>query len=204
MTFILGLTGSMATGKSTVLSLFTQNHIPTYSADAAVHDLYRGEAVPQLQPIFPNAIVDGQIDRQKLSAALMSAPEKLKTLEDIVHPLVRQKSQNFIDRARADNTLLVLLEIPLLFETKSTYPIDGIAVTWCNDDIQRQRALARDGMNVEKLERLLARQMPQADKKQRANFLIDTGKSLAETESDIKIIIAACLSGDIPKIGSHI
>lgn len=203
MTFILGLTGSMATGKSTVLSLFAQNHIPTYSADAAVHDLYRGEAVPQLQPIFPNAIVDGQIDRQKLSADLMAAPEKLKKLEDIVHPLVRQKSQNFIDHARADNAPLAVLEIPLLFETKSTYPIDGIAVTWCNDDIQRQRALARDGMNVEKLERLLARQTPQADKKQRANFLIDTGKSLAETQTDIKAIIAACLSGDIPKIGSY-
>lgn len=192
MTFILGLTGSIATGKSTVLDLFEKQGIPTNSADAIVHELYEAEAVGPVEKAFPGVTTNGHIDRQKLGEMLVKQPERLKDLEAIVHPLVHQKTEAFLKAQQEAGVSLAILEIPLLFETDVDYPIDAVAVTWCPETVQRARALARPGMTVEKLETILARQMPQAQKKQIADFVVDTGTSLADTAEQIAHIIEQC------------
>lgn len=192
MTFVLGLTGSIATGKSTVLGLFGKAGIPVVSADEIVHELYRNEAVAPVGALFPEAVSKGEIDRGMLAASLAGKSDRLNALEKIVHPMVRQKIAQYLDHQRRKHAELVVVEIPLLFETNADYPVDAIAVTWCDPALLRQRALARPGMNVEKLEAILARQLPQDDKKQRADFLIDTGVSLAQTAEQVTQIIADC------------
>lgn len=190
--FVLGLTGSIATGKSTVLGFFAELGVPTCSADTAVHDLYSGEAVAPVVKAFPGVVVEGIVDRGKLAARLVAQPERIGELEAIVHPLVREKMLAFLKTMKARGEALVVLEIPLLFETRNRYPLDAIAVTWCSEGEQRRRALERGGMSVEKFESMLARQMPQAEKKTRADFLVDTGKSLAETRADVAHIAETC------------
>ncbi len=188
----LGLTGSMATGKSTVAAMFAKRDIPIYDADKAVHDLYEGEAVPVVAAQFPDAIMDGKIDRKALSKLVLGDKKKLAQLEALVHPLVHQKMHEFLVQNQQSGETLVILEIPLLFETGKDYPLDKIAVTFCADDIQKQRALARDGMTEEKFEAIKARQMPQSEKKQRADFLIDTGLSPVETQQVVDDVIKTC------------
>lgn len=190
MTYILGLTGSMATGKSTVLAMFRDLGVPVISADEVVHALYEAEAVAPLAAAFPGVTANGRVDRQKLSALLVDHPEKLAALEAIVHPLVFEKTMAFVTACREKQTTLAVLEIPLLFETANTYPLDGIAVTWCAPDIQKRRIMARPGMTVDKFETMLARQMPQDEKKKRADFLINTGIPLDETRQQVADIVA--------------
>jgi len=190
--FALALTGSIATGKSTVLSMFADEGIPTYSADQAVHELYASSAVEPLSKLFPDCVRDGEVDRKKLSAFLVAQPDKIAQLEAIVHPLVREKMEQFLHRSALDHVDMVVLEIPLLFETGTAYPVNGIAVTYCSNALQRQRALTRPGMSEEKLDTILARQMPQEEKKRRADFIIDTGTDLVETKAEVEKIIAAC------------
>lgn len=199
MTRILALTGSMATGKSTVLDMLAQLGLPVFSADQAVHEIYRGPAIAPLEAEFgPLRGADGAIDRQKLAAILTQAPEKLSVLEKIVHPLVFAQAQNFIERQADNGVPLAVLEIPLLFETKNGYRPEWVAATWCSDALQRQRALARPGMTVEKLEAMLARQLPQAEKKRRADFLIDTGAQLEDTRRQVRAMLAAIRTGAAP------
>lgn len=188
----LGLTGSMATGKSTVAAMFAKRDIPIFDADKAVHDLYEGEAVPVVAAQFPDAIIDGKIDRKALSKLVLGDKEKLAQLEALVHPLVHQKMREFLSQNQQSGETLVILEIPLLFETGKDYPLDKIAVTFCADEIQKQRALAREGMTEEKFEAIKARQMPQIEKKQRADFLIDTGLSPVETQQVVDDVIKTC------------
>lgn len=188
----LGLTGSMATGKSTVAAMFAKRNIPIYDADKAVHDLYEGEAVPVVAAQFPDAIIDGKIDRKALSKLVLGNKEKLAQLEALVHPLVHQKMREFLAQSQQSGETLVILEIPLLFETGKDYPLDKIAVTFCADEIQKKRALAREGMTEEKFEAIKARQMPQSEKKQRADFLIDTGMSPVETQQVVDDVIKTC------------
>ncbi len=190
--FALGLTGSIATGKSTVLALFKDQGIPVYSADDAVHALYQGEAVTPVEALFPGVAENGVINRQKLAGALIAAPDRIGELEAVVHPLVHQKMQQFLDDTAADGADLAVLEIPLLFETGKDYPVDAVAVTACSDAEQRRRALARPGMSVEKLETILARQMPQAEKKRRAGFIINTDVPLPDTRAEVIEIIEKC------------
>ncbi len=190
--FALGLTGSIATGKSTVLALFKDQGIPVYSADDAVHALYQGEAVTPVEALFPGVAENGVINRQKLAGALIAAPDRIGELEAVVHPLVHQKMQQFLDDTAADGADLAVLEIPLLFETGKDYPVDAVAVTACSDAEQRRRALARPGMSVEKLETILARQMPQAEKKRRAGFVINTDVPLPVTRAEVIEIIEKC------------
>lgn len=190
--FVLGLTGSIATGKSTALEIFAQSGAKIYSADAAVHDLYQGDAVAPVEKAFPGVTVNGQIDRQKLGQILVADPIRLQELEAIVHPLVHRQMIAFLDDAQKTDTELAVLEIPLLFETAKKYPVDAVAVTICSDEEQRRRALARKGMTVEKLESILARQMSQADKKQRADFVINTDHGIDDTTKQIALIIAEC------------
>ncbi|AVX02838.1 dephospho-CoA kinase [Maritalea myrionectae] len=191
---VLGLTGSIATGKSTVAGMFAKRNIPIYDADKAVHELYAGEAVAAMGNLFPDAIVDGKIDRAALSKKVLGQPESFAKLEALIHPMVQQKMHNFLDQATENKEKLAILEIPLLFETGKSYPTDFVAVTFCAPDIQKQRALAREGMNEQKFEAILARQMPQSEKRKRADFEIDTGTSLEQTQSAVDEIIKACLA----------
>lgn len=188
----LGLTGSMATGKSTVAAMFAKRDIPIYDADKAVHELYQNEAVSPVGKVFPKAINNGKVDRTVLAAEVLGDKEKLAQLEAIVHPLVHQKMHEFLTLHQTAGQSLVILEIPLLFETGKDYPLDRIAVTFCDDGIQKERALARPGMTINKFEAIKARQMPQNEKKRLANFLIDTGQTQEQTQQMVDDIIQTC------------
>jgi dephospho-CoA kinase len=192
--FRLGLTGSIATGKSTVLNMFKDRDIPVYSADQAVHELYEGEASQSIEAHFPGVTENGKVQRDKLAAHLIARPEAFEKLEEIVHPLVRGKMLAFLDREAARGAGLAVLEVPLLFETGYPYPFDGVAVVICSDAEQRRRALDRRGMSVEKLDAILARQVPQAEKRQRADFVINTDQPLKATAAEVDAVIAHYLN----------
>lgn len=187
----LGLTGSIATGKSTVLEMFRARGVPVFSADETVHALYRGEAVPVVERLIPGVSHNGMIDRAALAGHIMSNPGLLKELEAAVHPLVRQRMGGFVANARSTGAPLAVVDIPLLYETGFDYRLDGVIVTVVDPDEQRRRALARPGMTVEKLDAILARQMPQADKAKRATYVIDTNGSIAETQEAVDALIDA-------------
>jgi dephospho-CoA kinase len=191
--FRLGLTGSIATGKSTTLRAFADLGIPVFSSDDAVHDLYRAEAVPPVEAVFPGVTTDGAIDRGKLSAILVAHPERLRSLEAIVHPLVRAGIYWFLAAAEASGAKLAVVDIPLLFERGIDWGFDAVAVTVCDDAEQRRRALARPGMTVEKLDAILARQMPQAEKRARADYILDTGTSIDSTRADVAALVGKLL-----------
>ena len=188
--FKLGLTGSIATGKSTVLAAFAAQGVPTFSADAAVHELYAGEAVAPIEAEFPGVSRNGVVDRPELARRLVGKPERLNVLEAIVHPLVRQKIAQFLIDAEAQGAELAVVEIPLLYENGVDWGFDAVVVTTVGADEQRRRALARPGMTVEKLDAILARQMPQAEKLKRADYAIDTSVSIAETGAAIAQLVA--------------
>ena len=187
---ILGLTGSIGMGKTTAANMFADNGVPVYSADDAVHQLYSGRAAPLIEAAFPGAVVDGTVDRTKLSSAVLGKPEALKKLESIIHPLVHEEEAAFLARARADGTDIALIDIPLLFETGGQSRVDKVAVVSAPADIQRERVLSRAGMTEAKFEAILARQMPDAEKRARADFVIDSSGDFDETRAQIKAIIA--------------
>ena len=187
----LGLTGSIATGKSTVLAAFKNLGVPVFSADAAVAELYAGEAVEPVAALFPGVATDGQIDRQKLAQRLAADPALFQKLEAVVHPLVRARIKDFLQGQEAAGEALAVVEVPLLFESGYDYGFDAIAVTYVDEAVQRQRALARPGMTVEKLDAILARQLPQAEKKRRADYLFETGKGEDQTRAAIAALVGA-------------
>ena len=186
----LGLTGSIASGKSAVLEEFAALGVPVFSADDAVHALYAGEAVPVVEALFPGVSHNGQIDRTALSRRLLEQPQRLKELEAAVHPLVRARIAAFLSQAEQSGARLAVVDIPLLFESGYDYGLDRVATTFAPDETLRQRALARPGMTVEKLDAILARQMPQADKVKRADVVIDTGGSLADMRKAVRALVA--------------
>lgn len=190
----LGLTGSIATGKSTVLSAFAALGVPVFSSDDAVHELYAGEAVSPVGAAFPGVVHDGRIDRAVLAAQLVADPGRIKALESIVHPLVRHRIAAFLAEAEARGAQLAVVDIPLLFETGHDYGLDAVAVTVVDDAAQRRRALSRPGMTVEKLETILARQLPQAEKRRRATYVFDTSAPPAEVEKRVKALVEAILA----------
>ncbi|RDE08531.1 dephospho-CoA kinase [Pelagibacterium lacus] len=185
------LTGSIATGKSTVLARFKERGIPVYSADAAVHALYAGEAVPLVETLFPGTVVDGAVDRAALSAALAREPGRLGELEEVIHPLVREKATTFMEEAEQKGAAMGVVEIPLFFENGATYTINKVIVTACDPEIQRQRVLARPGMTPAKFELMLSRQLSQAEKRRRADYVIDTSGSMDQTLAETDRVIAA-------------
>ena len=185
----LGLTGSIATGKSTVRQMFEDLGVPTFSSDDAVHELYRGAAVAPVEALFPGVTNNGIIDRAELSKRVLGHPDRLKALESVVHPLVRERIAQFLRDAESTGAKLALVDIPLLFESGHDYGLDLVAVTAAEPEIYRKRALARPGMTVEKLDAILARQMPQDEKMQRADYVIRTDTSLAETRAAVKAIV---------------
>lgn len=189
--FKLGLTGSIATGKSTVLKMFEELGVPVSSADEAVHELYRSEAVKPVAELVPEALKDGVIDRVKLSEKLLQDRELLLRVESVVHPLVGRRNTQFLVDAEKSGAVLAVLDIPLLFETGFDYGLDAVAVTLCSEATQRQRALARPGMTVEKLEGILARQMPQAEKRARATYVFDTDQPIERTRAMVVALVEA-------------
>lgn len=181
----LGLTGSIATGKSTALKAFADLGIPTFSSDEAVHELYRGAAVAPVEAAFPGVSVDGVIDREKLSRHLIGHPLRLKQLEAIVHPLVRARIRAFLADAETRGEAMAVVDIPLLFENGVDWGLDAVIVTTVNEAEQRRRAMARPGMTVEKLDAILARQMPQAEKVKRATYIVDTSDTIEATRQAV-------------------
>ncbi|PDT14989.1 dephospho-CoA kinase [Rhizobium sp. J15] len=186
----IGLTGSIGMGKSTVGKLFADAGIPLNDSDAVVHDLYAGEAGPLVDAAFPGSMKDGAVDRHELGRQLALDPTGFKRLEAIVHPLVRKRENEFLAQQQAAGAEMVLLDIPLLFETSAWERVDVIVVVSTDPQIQRQRVLAREDMTEEKFDMILSRQTPDAEKRRRADYLVDTSGSIAETGERVREIVA--------------
>jgi dephospho-CoA kinase len=187
---IIGLTGSIGMGKSTTLQMFADAGVPVYDADAAVHAVYSSTAVPVVEAAFPGTTADGKVDRQKLSQRVLGNPEALKKLEQIVHPLLGAHRQKFLEDAEKAGAPIVLMDVPLLFETGGEKRMDAVIVVSAPAELQRQRVLARENMTQEKLDAILARQMPDAEKRKRADFVVDTSRGLEPVRADVKDILA--------------
>jgi dephospho-CoA kinase len=186
----VGLTGSIATGKSTVLDFIAAEGVAVISSDEIVHRLYSGAAVAPVERLFPGVSTARGIDREELSRRLVAEPERLKELEAVVHPLVRNEIAYFFKAEEGRNAPLAVADIPLLFEGGFDYGLDAVIVTTVDPAIQRERALKREGMSVEKLVAVLARQMPQDEKIRRATYVIDTSGSLQETQKEVRELVA--------------
>jgi dephospho-CoA kinase len=186
---ILGLTGSIGMGKSATANMFREAGVPVHDSDRAVHQLYEGEAVPAIEAAFPGVTVDGKVDREKLSAQVLGKPDAFKRLEAIVHPLVRQASVRFLETARARGARVVVLDIPLLFETRGEGRVDAVVVVSAPADVQRERVLGRPGMTEEKFAAILAKQVPDAQKRRRAHFIVDTSRSFDSARAQVRGIL---------------
>ena len=186
---ILGLTGSIGMGKSTTAKLFAEAGVPVYDADAAVHRLYEGEAAPAIEAAFPGTTIDGKVDRVRLSARVVHDPAAMKQLEQIVHPMLGASRQKFFDDAERSGAPIVVVDVPLLFETKGEGRVDAVVVVTTTPEIQRQRILARENMTAEKLDAILARQLPDAEKRRRADFVVDTSHGLDPVRARIRDIL---------------
>lgn len=184
-----GLTGSIGMGKSTTAQMFRDEGIAVYDADATVHALYEGEAVPIIENEFPGSTVDGRVNRDLLGKQVIGNPEAMKRLEALVHPLVHAKEQAFLSSAQLRGDPIVLLDIPLLFETGGEHRVDTIIVVSADASEQRRRVLARDGMTEEKFKNILARQLPDSEKRKRADYIIDTGQGLDHARDRVREII---------------
>ena len=187
--FILCLTGSLGMGKSRTAQFFAEQGVPVYDADAVVHALYASEAVPVIDRAFPGAVVDGKVDRAKLAALVLGDDAALARLESIVHPLVAARREKFLTDARANKAKAVLLDIPLLFETRGERVCDAVVVVSAPADVQRQRAFERPGMTEEKFAALLAKQLPDAEKRPRADFVVDTSQSFDHARAQVRDIL---------------
>ena len=187
---ILGLTGSIGMGKSTTAKLFTEAGVPVYDADAAVHKIYEGEAAPAIEAAFPGTTVDGKVDRAKLSAKVVHDPAAIKQLEQIVHPMLGASRKKFLDEAERSGAPVVVMDIPLLFETGGEKRVDAVVVVSTDAASQRERILARGTMTNEALDAILARQLPDAEKRKRADFVVDTSHGLDPVRTAISDILA--------------
>lgn len=188
---VLGLTGSIGMGKSTTSAMFRAAGAPVYDADAAVHRLYAGEAVAPVGAVFPEAIVDGRVDRARLSEIVLKDADALRRLESIVHPLVGRDRAGFLERCAASGAAACVLDVPLLFETGGERAVDLVAVVSASADQQEKRVLERVGMTREKLMAILAKQTPDAEKRRRAHFVIDTGRGLEYARRQVHALLQA-------------
>ena len=189
--FVLGLTGSIGMGKSATADMFRALGVAVHDADAAVHALYRGEAVPLVEQEFPGVTRNGGIDRAELGKRVLGNPDALRRLENIVHPLVRAQEEKFRADACARNAQLLVIDVPLLFEKNQSDRYDGVCVVSAPPDVQRARVLARPGMSAEKLDAILRQQMPDADKRLRAHFIIDTSFGFESARRGVQDIVRA-------------
>jgi dephospho-CoA kinase len=187
--FILGLTGSIGMGKTTTAKFFADAGVPVHDADAVVHRLYDGEAAPAIEAAFPGTTVGGKVDRQKLAAQVLGNKEALRRLEAIVHPLVRETERRFLAEAEKKGASVAVLDIPLLFETGGGERVDAVVTVTAPLDVQRARVLARPGLTPEKLEAIIASQLPDADKRQRADFVVDTSQGFDAARMQVADIL---------------
>ena len=187
---ILGLTGSIGMGKSTTAKLFAEAGVPVYDTDAAVHKIYEGEAAPAIEAAFPGTTIDGKVDRARLSAQVVHDPAAMKQLEQIVHPMLGASRKKFFDDAEAAGAPVVVVDIPLLFETGGEKRVDAVVVVTTTPEAQRERVLARGTMDEARFDAILARQLPDAEKRKRADFIVDTSHGLDPVRVRIKDILA--------------
>lgn len=192
---VLGLTGSVGMGKSTTAAMFAACGIPVFDSDAAVHRLYRGEAVAAVEAAFPGVSRAGAIDREALGRHVIGDPAAMKRLEAMVHPLVRIERERCIAAAREAGAGIVVLDVPLLFETGGDAAVDAVVLVSAPEAVQKARVLARSGMTEARFEAILARQMPDAEKRRRARFVIETGDGLEAAERQVAAVIAALGKG---------
>jgi len=194
---LVGLTGSIGMGKSTTAKLFAEEGVPVYDADAAVHQLYApgGAAVERLEEEFGDVVVNGAVDRERLSAKVVGDPDAMKRLEAIVHPLVGASRVHFFEQAKATGADIVILDIPLLYETGGDAAMGAVVVVSAPADMQRERVLARPGMTAEKFEAILARQVPDAEKRARADFVIDTSQGVEAARAQVKEVLTTLRGG---------
>ena len=186
---ILGLTGSIGMGKSTTAKLFREVGVPVYDADAAVHRIYQGEAVPAIEAAFPGTTVDGKVDRARLSAKVVHDPAAIRRLEQIVHPMLRAYHQEFLDEAERSGAPVAVVDVPLLYETGGETRVDAVVVVTTSPENQRERILARGTMTDETLDAILARQVSDAEKRDRADFVVDTSHGLDPVRARIGDIL---------------
>lgn len=191
---VIGLTGSIGMGKTTTADLFRQAGLPVFDADATVHALYDGPLAAEIEAAFPGTTTDGRVDRARLADRLSCDNDAFRRLEAIVHPAVRRAEAEFLERARAGGAAAVVLDIPLLLETGRQDDIDKLVVVSAPAEVQRARVLARPGMTAEKLEALLARQMPDAEKRARADVVIPTGAGIATAKAAVDAFMRQLLS----------
>ena len=192
---IIGLTGSIGMGKSTTAQMFAKLGCPVFDADAAVHELYAkgGRAVPLIRAVFPDAIKSGAVDRKQLGAHMRADPLNLKVLESFIHPWVAQMRTTFIQRAKSDGAKAVVFDIPLLFETGGDKNVDAVVVVSAPAEVQRDRVMARDGMTAALFEMILSKQTPDAEKRNRADYIIETDKGFAHAEAQVRCVLLAIL-----------
>jgi dephospho-CoA kinase len=186
---ILGLTGSIGMGKSTTAKLFAEAGVPVYDADAIVHRLYEGNAAPAIEAAFPGTTVDGKVDRARLSAQVVHDPAAMKRLEGIVHPMLGASRQKFMDEAERSGAPVAVVDVPLLFETGGENRVDAVVVVTTSPENQRERIMARGTMTNEALDSILARQLPDAEKRNRADFVVDTSHGLDPVRVQIRDIL---------------
>lgn len=186
---VLGLTGSIGMGKSTTAKLFAEAGVPVYDADATVHKIYEGEAAPAIEAAFPGTTVDGKVDRARLSAKVVHDPAAIRKLEQIVHPMLKAYHQKFLDEAERSGAPVAVVDVPLLFETGGEKRVDAVVVVTTSPEKQQMRILARGTMTEEALEALLARQMPDQEKRKRADFVVDTSHGLDPVRARIRDIL---------------
>lgn len=187
---VLGLTGSIGMGKSTTAKMFTDAGVPVHDSDEAVHRLYASEAAPLIEAAFPGTVQDGVVDRTELARHVLGDAAALKKLEGIIHPLVRADANAFLERYRAAGAPVAVLDIPLLFETNGRGRVDKVVVVTAPADVQRERVLARPGMTEQKFEAILAKQVPDAEKRKLADYIVDTGNGLEPARAAVQAIIA--------------
>jgi dephospho-CoA kinase len=191
MMFVLGLTGSIGMGKSTAAAMFRAEGIPVHDSDAVVHELYRGEAAPAIEAAFPGTARDGAVDRNLLAAIVLDNPAALARLEAIMHPLVAASRDAFLTEAEKNGARLVVLDVPLLFETGGDRWVDAVVLVTAPEAVQKERVNRRPGMTPERLAAILARQRPDAEKRARAHFIIDTSGEFAATARQVRAILRA-------------
>jgi dephospho-CoA kinase len=189
--FILGLTGSLGMGKSATAKMFAEEGVPVHDADAAVHRLYDGEAALQIETAFPGTTKDGKVDREKLGKLVLGDADAIKRLEQIVHPLVATTTARFLAKAERQGASVAVLDVPLLFETGGDARCDAVVVVSAPADVQRTRAFERPGMSEGKLAAILAKQIPDAEKRARADFVVDTSKGFDAAREQVRDILKA-------------
>ena len=194
---ILGLTGSIGMGKSTTAGFFAEAGAPVHDADAAVHRLYAGAAASAIEAAFPGTTAGGKVDRARLGEQVIDDPAALKRLEAIVHPLVRRDEERFLQAAEGAGATVAVLNIPLLFETGGETRCDAVVVVSAPPEMQRARVMERPGMTEEKFASLLGKQVPDAEKRRRADFVVDTSKDLDSTRAQVRAILQA--AAKLPK-----